>query len=143
MIPDMRSALWVSLSITIFLVVFAGAEEPAQTKRDGNWWLSLTPSVHSGYMLGIVDGIQAAGWFEIHSMNAEAYEKMQRQIGGALDGISNVELARNVTAVYRDHPEWRDLRVSAAVWLANMRLRGVQDEQLRNAVATIRQHTER
>ena len=139
----MRSTLPISALITAFFVVFVGAEEPANTKRDGNWWLSLNPNVRTSYMLGVMDGIQAAGWFEIRSMEADAYEKMMQQIDEALNGIRNDELAQNMTALYRDHPEWRDIRVSAAVWLAVMQLRGTRDEGLRDAAATIRQHTER
>jgi hypothetical protein len=138
----MRTSVSI-LPLVLLTFIVADAQQPSYPKRNGNWWLSLNPNIQTNYMLGAIDGIQPAGWFEIQSMQAEVYEKMQRQIGEALRTISNEDLARNVTALYRDHPEWRDIYVSSAVWLATMRLRGVRAEQIQDAVATIRQHTDR
>lgn len=138
----MKIQWWLSIVLIAAAWTSVTAQEDKFPKRDGNWWLTLQSSVQSNYTLGLMDGLQAAGWLEIQAMEPTAYEKMQQQQDEKLKGITNLELAHNLTALYRDHPEWRDIRVSSGIWLALMRIRGMRDEQLRDVVATIRQHTE-
>jgi hypothetical protein len=139
----MRATVLIVSIALVPLPAFAQADESKYPKCNGDWWLSLDPVVQASYILGAMDGIQASGWFEIQSMQTETYEKIQRQKDEAIYGVSNLDLARNVTGLYRDHPEWRDISVSSAVWLASMQLHGVRDAQLKDAVATIRQHKDR
>jgi hypothetical protein len=119
------------------------AEQPLMSKRDGDWWLKGNLTDQGTYIVGLLDGIQAAGWLEIHAMDEAKYDKVQRVVHEALAGIHSDDLARNLTALYRDHPEWRDIRVSAAIWPVSMRMRGATEEELRDAIAMIRDHAQR
>jgi hypothetical protein len=127
--------LWVCLLIGVSSISAAG------DRRDGDWWLKLDPAEHQPYLIGVMDGVQATLWHAMKGMDQPSYETLSDDVVASLTGITSADLARNLTEFYREHPEWRNIRISAAIWLVSLRIHGATDAQLSRDVDMIREHT--
>jgi hypothetical protein len=127
-------------AVLFVALLLAAAVTHTQThdRRDGNWWIDLTPAYKASYITGFFDGMQLGNEFSYWDLvqlpdttgalekATASYDHYQNQF---MKEVTNTQLAEGLSTFYGDYRN-RRISMHSAVWLVLNSIAGTPQDKL-------------
>lgn len=133
------------------LVLSVGSLAQETGRRDGNWWMTISPVQKLDYMVGFFDGMDLGHSFSYWGLYNENGKSKDQNCTSAtvqsyedydtkfFKNVTNGQLVEGLDSFFKDYRN-RRIRVSNAVWLVVNSIAGTPKNELDKMTETWRQN---
>ena len=139
--------LGLLLVFAAFAVCSNAVAHGADTRRDGNWWLGLTPTAKLYFAVGFFDGIELGSKFSYWGMTEGKNTDCAGKAVGSfysykkkyLADVTNDQIVDGLDSFYSDYKNRRIL-IPDAVWLVANGIAGTPQKDLDKMIESWRKN---
>ncbi len=123
--------------------------QPESGRRDGNWWIHVSPHEKLTYVVGFFDGMELGNRFSYWKMidanksdpcAARAVEAYGENKAKFFSNVTNDQLADGLDSFYSDYKN-RRISVDSAVWLVVNGIAGTPRDKLEKMIESWRKNS--